>query len=120
MRRVALAGGEVEYAWVGVGDEARVAPLVFLHEGLGCAAMWGRFPHALATAAGRPGLIYSRFGYGASAPLAHPRTERFMHEEALDVLPQLFDRLGVRMPVLVGQSDGASIALIYASAHPSS
>ncbi len=119
MRRVALAGGEVEYAWVGAADERGAGTLVFLHEGLGCAAMWGRFPHALAAAAGRRGLIYSRFGYGASAALSAPRTERFMHEEALDALPELLDRLGVRMPLLIGQSDGASIALIYASAHPS-
>ncbi len=119
MGRIAVAGGELEYQWVGVGEGAGPA-LVFLHEGLGCAAMWGRFPHALALAAGCRGLIYSRFGYGHSSPPAGPRTARFMHEEALEVLPALLERLGIRMPVLVGQSDGASIALIYAAAHPAS
>lgn len=119
MDRVDLTAGQVEYQWVGARDGWR-ATLVFLHEGLGCAAMWGRFPHTLAVAVGCRGLVYSRFGYGGSSPPARPRTARFMHEEALDVLPDLLDRLGVRMPLLVGQSDGASIALIYASAHPSS
>jgi len=117
--RVELAAGQIEYQWVGVRDGWR-GTLVFLHEGLGCAAMWGRFPHALAVAVGHRGLVYSRFGYGGSSPLARPRTDRFMHEEALEVLPDLLDRLGVRMPLFVGQSDGASIALIYASAHPAS
>jgi pimeloyl-ACP methyl ester carboxylesterase len=118
MHRVDLPSGHIEYSWVGVSEETLAAPLVFLHEGLGCVQMWGRFPHALATAVGRRGLVYSRYGYGGSAPLARPRTERFMDEEALDVLPQVLDCLGVRMPVLVGQSDGASIALIYAASHP--
>jgi pimeloyl-ACP methyl ester carboxylesterase len=119
MDRIAVAGGELEYQWAGVSHAAR-ATLVFLHEGLGCAAMWGRFPHALALAVGCRGLVYSRFGYGRSSPLPRPRTDRFMHEEALDVLPALLERLGIRLPVLVGQSDGASIALIYAAAHPAS
>jgi len=119
MDRVELAGGELEYQWVGARDSWR-GTLVFLHEGLGCAAMWGRFPHALARAVGCRGLVYSRFGYGGSAALTRAYTDRFMHEEALEVLPGLLDRLGVRTPVLVGQSDGASIALIYTSAHPAS
>ncbi len=117
MDRIGVPGGELEYQWVndrGTGD------LVFLHEGLGCASMWGRFPQALALAVGRRALVYSRFGYGHSSPLARPRTDRFMHEEALEVLPALLGQLGVRLPVLVGQSDGASIALIYAAAHPAS
>jgi pimeloyl-ACP methyl ester carboxylesterase len=116
---VELAGGRIEYQFVGECQTWR-GTLVFLHEGLGCSSLWGRFPHALALAAGYRGLVYSRFGYGGSAPLACPRSPRFMHEEALDVLPPLLDRLGVQMPLLVGQSDGASIALIHASAHPAS
>src|SRR5512147_2662284 len=116
MDRVELSGGDLEYQWAGGGGDK--PPLVFLHEGLGCAAMWGRFPHSLAVAARTRALVYSRFGYGGSAPLPLPRTPRFLHDEALTVLPELLDRLGVRMPVLIGQSDGASTALIYAAAHP--
>lgn len=117
MERLDVAGGWVEYQWVGVGQGCGHT-LVFLHEGLGCTRMWGRFPHALASAVNRRGLVYSRFGYGGSAPFARPRPARFLDGEALEILPQILDRLGIRMPVLVGQSDGASIALIYAAAHP--
>ncbi len=117
MDRVVVAGGHLEYEWVGAGH-AWPGTLVFLHEGLGCVRMWGRFPHSLATALGWRGLVFSRFGYGGSAPLSRPYTRRFLHDEALEVLPELLDRLGVGAPVLVGQSDGASIALIYASVHP--
>ncbi len=117
MNYVDVAGGRIEYRWVGSGNPW--ATLVFLHEGLGCAKMWGRFPDALATAVDCRGLVYSRFGYGDSSPLLRPRSDQFMHEEALDVLPCLLDALGVRVPILVGQSDGASIALIYAASNPS-
>ncbi len=117
MDRLDVAGGQLEYQWVGLGDGGR-RTLVFLHEGLGCVRLWGRFPHTLAAMLGCRGLVFSRFGYGDSGPLPRPRTSRFLHEEALDVLPAVLDGLGVQAPVLVGQSDGASIALIYASAHP--
>jgi pimeloyl-ACP methyl ester carboxylesterase len=116
MHRVEVAGGEIEYQWVGVRD-GWLGTLVFLHEGLGCAGMWGRYPHALATSLNVRALVYSRFGYGGSSPLRGPRSSRFLDDEAR-VLPQLLDALGVRMPVLVGQSDGASIALIHAAASP--
>jgi pimeloyl-ACP methyl ester carboxylesterase len=116
MERVELAGGHLEYQWAGSGDGRPT--LVFLHEGLGCVAMWGRFPQALAAATRSRAVSYSRYGYGGSAPLPAPRTARFLHDEALLVLPDVLDRLGVRWPVLIGQSDGASIALIYAAHHP--
>ena len=116
MERVELSGGELEYQWV--GREGGRPPLVFLHEGLGCVAMWGRFPRALAAATGTRALAYSRFGYGGSAPLPAARTARFLHDEALLVLPELLQRVGVRVPVLIGHSDGASIALIHAATHP--
>ncbi|MGE5361751.1 MAG: alpha/beta fold hydrolase, partial [Bacteroidales bacterium] len=115
MERVEVAGGRLEYQWVS-GGEGR-APLVFLHEGLGCVAMWGRFPQALAAATGTRALAYSRLGYGGSDPLPAPRTARFLHDEALLVLPDVLERLGARAPVLIGQSDGASIALIHAASH---
>ena len=94
--------------------------LVFLHEGLGSAALWKRFPEAVAGATGCSALVYSRYGYGKSDPLAEPRTPEYMHHEALEVLPELLDALSIRAPVLIGHSDGASIALIYAGAgkHP--
>jgi pimeloyl-ACP methyl ester carboxylesterase len=92
--------------------------LVFLHEGLGSVALWRDFPARLASATGRRALIYSRAGHGQSDVPPVRRTPRFMHEEALDVLPELLRVAGIENPVLVGHSDGGSIALIHASAYP--
>ena len=94
---------------------AKSAPtLVFLHEGLGSVALWKDFPARVADATGCPVLVYSRAGYGRSSPAPLPRTTDYMHVEALTVLPALLDRLGIWDPVLVGHSDGASIALLHA------
>ncbi len=92
--------------------------LVFLHEGLGSVALWRDFPRRLAEATGRRALVYSRAGHGFSPVPDEPRTPRFMHDEALDVLPALLAEHGIERPVLVGHSDGGSIALIHASRHP--
>jgi pimeloyl-ACP methyl ester carboxylesterase len=91
-------------------------PLVFLHEGLGCVSLWRDFPDKVARRVGAPAILYSRFGYGHSDGIDGPRRPDFMHREALDVLPELLDRLGVHKPILIGHSDGASIALIHAAA----
>jgi pimeloyl-ACP methyl ester carboxylesterase len=91
--------------------------LVFLHEGLGSVAMWRDFPRSAALATGCAAVVYSRYGYGQSDVLREPRGVDYMHVEALDVLPELLDKLEVPDPVLVGHSDGGSIALIHAAAH---
>jgi pimeloyl-ACP methyl ester carboxylesterase len=88
--------------------------LVFLHEGLGSVSAWRDFPDALVARADCAAILYSRWGHGASEPLRHPRSVGFMHDEASDVLPELLETLVVRRPILVGHSDGASIALIAA------
>jgi pimeloyl-ACP methyl ester carboxylesterase len=94
-------------------------PMVFLHEGLGSVELWRDFPLEVAAGARRPGIVYSRRGNGWSPPLDAPRRPDYMHREALDTLPELIDRLVGRPPILVGHSDGASIALIYAGGgHP--
>jgi pimeloyl-ACP methyl ester carboxylesterase len=88
--------------------------LVLLHEGLGCAGAWRKFPDALALSTGCRVVAWSRAGYGGSDPYGSPRTARYLHEEAETALPATLDALGVSAPVLVGHSDGASIALLYA------
>jgi pimeloyl-ACP methyl ester carboxylesterase len=96
-------------------------PLVFLHEGLGSVGLWRDFPEAVWSAAGRSSslLVYSRAGHGQSAPVFAPRSVDYMHDEALDVLPKVLAAFGLDRPVLIGHSDGASIALIHAGAgHP--
>ncbi len=116
MERFVEAGGHrLEIRWItpAAGD-AQGPTLVLLHEGLGSVALWKRFPEQLAERTGCRVLAYSRQGYGRSDRLNLPRAPDYMHREALDVLPELLDRLEVESPVLVGHSDGASIALIHA------
>jgi pimeloyl-ACP methyl ester carboxylesterase len=89
--------------------------LVFLHEGLGSIGLWRSFPQDVREACGdRELLVYSRRGYGHSAAASLPRPVSYMHDEADDVLPAVLERFGIEVPVLVGHSDGASIALLYA------
>jgi len=111
--------------FVDVGSERlevlRIAPgragptLAFLHEGLGSVAGWRGFPRTLCDRLTAPGLVYSRRGYGRSTPLAESRATDYLHREAWDVLPALLERCGVRRPLLVGHSDGGSIALLFAA-----
>lgn len=102
-----------------IGEPGRRSPtLVFLHEGLGSVALWRDFPDRACERTGLPGLVYSRAGYGWSDPVSEARTPRFMHDEAIRVLPELLQALGIDRPVLVGHSDGASIALIHAGTFP--
>jgi pimeloyl-ACP methyl ester carboxylesterase len=108
------AGHALEYEWVGDGAPGK-PPLVFLHEGLGSIRQWRDFPQQVAEATGCRALVYSRYGYGQSDVLQEAQAGvRFMHREALEALPALLAALRIENPVLVGHSDGASIALIYA------
>jgi len=97
--------------------------LVFLHEGLGSVALWRDWPAALCRALGLPGLVYSRQGYGQSDTRPDVRGKGrlqpdYMHHEALQVLPELLHTLGIERPVLLGHSDGGTIALLHAARHP--
>lgn len=98
------------------GADARKPVIVFLHEGLGSASMWRDFPRSVVRRTGCPAVIYSRYGYGNSDLLDGERQVDYMHREALESLPELLEKLAVRNPILLGHSDGASIALIYAGA----
>jgi pimeloyl-ACP methyl ester carboxylesterase len=110
-----VSGRLVEYEWVGPPAHDRPT-LVFLHEGLGSVGQWKRFPNDLCDRLNRRGLVYNRFGYGRSERIDEPRTARYLHHEALDVLPAILSTLDIDRPILVGHSDGGSIALIYAGA----
>ncbi len=112
IRHLQAGGRRLEYAWTGPRPE-EASTLVFLHEGLGSLASWRDFPAALAEATGCGALVYSRAGYGGSEPASLPRPVRFMHHEA-EVLGEVLAATGVVDAVLVGHSDGASIALIHA------
>ena len=103
----------LEYRMIGPRPDA--APtIVMLHEGLGCVALWGDFPARLAAATGAGVFVYSRAGYGRSSSVPLPRPVDYMQREARDALPRLLDAISFRRGLLVGHSDGASIAAIYA------
>lgn len=112
---VTIDGRRIEYRAI-LGQAGPGPTLVFLHEGLGSVGLWRDFPDKVARRLGAPALVYSRFGYGESDGLLAKRTLDFMHEEALHVLPRLLDELEIQRPLLIGHSDGASIALIHAAA----
>jgi pimeloyl-ACP methyl ester carboxylesterase len=114
-----IAGHRLECARI-PGAEPGAPTLVFLHEGLGSVSLWRDFPGRVVAATGHGALVYSRAGYGQSTPSTGKRRVDYMHEEALRALPELLDALGIERPILVGHSDGASMALIHAggSARP--
>ncbi len=110
---VDLGDQQLEYRLIGPAPED--APtIVMLHEGLGCLGLWGDFPQKLAQATGLGVFVYSRAGYGGSSAVPLPRPLTYMHEEARDTLPRLLGAIGFRRGALLGHSDGASIAAIYA------
>jgi pimeloyl-ACP methyl ester carboxylesterase len=108
-----LAPLRLEYRMIGPRPDA--APtIVMLHEGLGSVGLWGSFADDIAAATGAGVFVYSRAGYGKSSPGKMPRTTAFLNEEACEVLPRVLDAIGFRRGLLLGHSDGASIAAIYA------
>ena len=111
-----IGASELEYRMIGPAPD-QAPTIVMLHEGLGSARLWGDFPDRLQAATGAGVLAYSRAGYGASTAVTLPRPLDYMHVEALEVLPELLDRIGFRRGLLLGHSDGASIAAIYAGGH---
>src|SRR5689334_9464680 len=115
MPHISAGGHALEVHWILGKDPA----LVFLHEGLGSIRQWRDFPAKVARATGCRALVYDRYGYGNSDVLAEARVGvDFMHQEALLFLPEILKKLKIENPVLVGHSDGASIALIHAGTYP--
>ena len=111
---VKVRGHSLEYRRIAaVADEPA---LVFLHEGLGSITQWRDFPARVAAGTGLPAIVYARYGHGQSDALQQPQGVDFMHREALESLPELLRELGIARPILIGHSDGASIALIHAGA----
>jgi pimeloyl-ACP methyl ester carboxylesterase len=92
--------------------------LVFLHEGLGSIGQWRDFPEKICARTGCPALVYDRWGYGGSDPLTEPRKPDYLHDEALQSLPEVLNQCAIDKPILIGHSDGGSIAIIYAGTYP--
>src|SRR5262249_61958864 len=112
-RFLEAGGHRLEYAWWGPAPGERPT-LVLLHEGLGCVDMWRDFPHQLAGATGLGVFAYSRLGYGRSDPAPLPRPVGYMDDEAR-LLPEVLLAVRIEDAILVGHSDGASIAIICAA-----
>ena len=110
--RIEASGTSLEAACHGP-PPAGATTLVLLHEGLGCVALWRDFPSRLAEATGHGVFVYSRAGYGRSDPVSLPRPLDYMTREAIDVLPEVLDAAGVERAILLGHSDGATIAAIH-------
>ena len=116
---VVVDGKRLETLRINARDH-RLPTIVMLHEGLGSIALWKDFPQRLAERTGCAVLAYSRYGHGGSDRLMEKRPVNFMHHEGKVVLPDLLDKLSIERPILLGHSDGGSIALIYAGTFPSS
>lgn len=114
---VVVDGKRLETLWIEPQRAGR-PPIVMLHEGLGSIALWKDFPAQVAARSGCGVLTYSRYGHGNSDKLMEQRPVRFMHHEGEVVLPELLRKLGIVRPILIGHSDGGSIALIFAGKCP--
>jgi pimeloyl-ACP methyl ester carboxylesterase len=110
---LAVREGTLETGWWGPGP-TEAPTIVLLHEGLGCVELWRDIPERMAAATGWGVFAYSRLGYGQSSPTALPRPMDYMQQEALTILPQVLLAAEIRHAVLLGHSDGGSIAAIYA------
>ena len=117
MDHLLVHGNKLEATWFGPLPE-EAPTLIFLHEGLGCTAMWRDFPARLGKATGCGVLVYSRLGYGNSDPCDLPRPLNYMQNEGLHTLPEVIRATGIRECVLIGHSDGGSIAIVYAGGTP--
>lgn len=110
---LSIDGKALEYACFGP-PPSEAPTVIMLHEGLGSVALWKDFPQALAAKSGYGVFVYSRAGHGASDPETLPRPLDHSTRHALDILPQVLDQIDLQKAVLLGHSDGATIAAIYA------
>ncbi len=117
MKHVVVNGLRLEYRDYPSTASGRPV-LLLLHEGLGCVAMWRDFPGKLAAVSGCRVIVWSRAGYGGSQAYSEARTVRYLHREAEEALPAFLAALGIKRPLLIGHSDGGSIALMFAGTFP--
>jgi len=114
--KTVVAGKVLETRWV-EAEPGSASTIVLLHDALGSAAVWKDFPERLAEETGTNVLVYSRYGHGDSELLSDERTIDYIHNEGEVVLPELLEKFHITNPLLLGHSDGASIAITYAGQH---
>lgn len=115
--RLTAAGREIRGFFKGARSGG-LPTLVFLHDALGSVRLWRDFPDQLVRATGCGALLYDRWGSGESEPLSRPYSKDYLLDEALCALPEVLSRTRVSQAILIGQSDGASIALVHAGNFP--
>jgi len=116
---ITIQGHEIHYEWINpkLIDEGKPV-IIFLHHGLGSIKQWGKFPERISNLMQCPALVYDRLGYGKSSAFTQARDSRYLHYEALTILPQLIEKLNITNKIILfGHSDGATIVLIYAAHH---
>ncbi|MDX1666574.1 MAG: alpha/beta hydrolase [Saprospiraceae bacterium] len=116
-RYVEVEGASLYVKTIGDSPKSDQPALVFLHDALGSVAQWKDFPEHLSRKTGLPTILYDRHGHGRSEKFLRERTADYLHREALEILPALLEKMKINRPLLVGHSDGGSIALIYAAHH---
>ncbi len=117
-RTLSLPDGQQINALHGTGTAADQPTLVLLHEALGCIRMWKDYPQRLAAATGLDIFVYERLGYGGSSAITLPRPDDYLVREGQQRLPQVLDAAGLERVILVGHSDGGSVALVGAACAP--
>lgn len=99
------------------GDRQR-APIVLLHDSLGCVALWREFPAQLARATGRAVIAYDRLGFGRSDPYSGTLPESFVFDQAGNDFRRVREALGFDRFIAFGHSVGGGMAVGCASAYP--
>lgn len=115
------AGCRLYAEWISHKEQSNEKPIIiFLHEGLGSVAQWKDFPSALCSLTGLEGLVFDREGHGRSCALRQKRDSQFLHHQAINVLPEFYNQAGIanRKKIIIGHSDGGSIAIIHAAFQP--
>ncbi len=117
-RKIRIEDKELHTMQFSVSSDLSRPSLVFLHDALGCTTSWKSFPKNLCQALQMNGLVFDRLGHGLSSPSTTTRSVDYLEKEALEILPQVLQKMGIRTPILIGSSDGGSIALVYAGKYP--
>ncbi len=104
--------------WQPSGAVGSRAPIVLLHDSLGCVALWRDFPERLAQATQREVIAYDRQGFGLSDPHPGQLDHHFIEAEAHGAFAALCEQLALSRFIVFGHSVGGAMATGCAAAYP--